>query len=77
MRCMGKNYGLETEMTLLIGQFTQSLPAVVSVQNVGMLQIDGVLAHNNPDSLPFTFPLFHDSGDPHGSTRHSLYRSVG
>ena len=46
-------------------------------QNVGMLQIGGVLAHNNQHPMLLNIPLFLTAETPHGSTRHSLYRSVG
>ncbi len=65
-------------MTLLVGRAGEAMNKFNHVaKNVGMLQIGGVLAHNNRHSCPFNIPLFPDSGDPHGSTRHSLYRSVG
>ncbi len=64
-------------MTRMAGRIGEFYWALVVGQNVGMLQISGVLAHNIPQALPFLFPLFHDSGDPHGSTRHSLHWSVG
>jgi hypothetical protein len=78
IRCEFQKCGAKTSMTLLVGWASEASRAGIGTgQNVGMLQIGGVLAHNNRRSNAFKYPLFHDSGDPHGSTRHSLYRSVG
>ena len=59
IRCKFRKCGAKTSITLLVGWASEvSRAGIGTGQNVGMLQIGGVLAHNNRRSNAFKFPLY-------------------